>query len=86
MNAASIRGPETLVRAIRAAGVLDRRVLQAVRATPRAGFVPAKYVHVAYDDQPIPIEHEQVTTQPSLSARMIEGLALTGNEIGRAHV
>lgn len=29
---------------------------------------------------PIPIAHGQVTTQPSLSATMIEGLALTGRE------
>lgn len=73
-------GPESLVSAVRAAGVLDRRVLQAVGVTPRAGFVPADYVHVAYCDQPVPIGHEQVTTQPSLSARMIEGLALAGDE------
>ena len=31
-------------------------------------------------DVPIPIPHDQVTTQPSLSARMIEALALTGSE------
>ena len=80
MDATGNLGPEALVRAVRAAGVRDRRVLQAVRVTPRAGFVPADYVHVAYDDQPIPIGHEQVTTQPSLSARMIEGLALAGDE------
>ncbi len=45
-------------------------------ATPRAGFVPGDYVAVAYRDEPIPIGHGQVTTQPSLSARMIEGLRL----------
>ncbi|HEX6198492.1 MAG TPA: protein-L-isoaspartate(D-aspartate) O-methyltransferase [Jiangellaceae bacterium] len=71
---------KNLVRAVRAAGVHDERVLDAVRATPRAGFVPADHVAVAYDDKPIPIGHEQVTTQPSLSARMIEGLELTGDE------
>jgi protein-L-isoaspartate(D-aspartate) O-methyltransferase len=31
-------------------------------------------------DVPIPIPHGQVTTQPSLSARMIEALGLTGSE------
>jgi predicted O-methyltransferase YrrM len=31
-------------------------------------------------DAPIPISHEQVTTQPSLVARMVEALALEGNE------
>ncbi len=71
---------KNLVRAVRAAGVHDERVLEAVRATPRAGFVPADHVAAAYDDKPIPIGHEQVTTQPSLSARMIEGLELAGDE------
>lgn len=35
---------------------------------------------MAYLDGPVGISHGQVTTQPSLSARMIEGLRLTGDE------
>ena len=66
--------PSDLVAAARAAGIADARVLAAISATPRAGFVPAHYVTDAYRDEPIPIGHRQVTTQPSLSARMIEGL------------
>ncbi len=31
-------------------------------------------------DRPLPIPHEQVTTQPSLSAKMIEALDLSGSE------
>ncbi|MFJ2029034.1 protein-L-isoaspartate(D-aspartate) O-methyltransferase [Streptosporangium sp. NPDC087985] len=72
--------PEDLVRAIRAMGVRDERLLEAVRATPRAGFVPADQTAIAYEDEPIPIGHGLVTTQPSLSARMIEGLGLAGEE------
>ncbi|MET8679158.1 protein-L-isoaspartate(D-aspartate) O-methyltransferase [Streptomyces sp. NPDC004647] len=72
--------PEDLVRAVRAAGISDERLLEAVRATPRAEFVPADHAAVAYADGPIPIGRGQVTTQPSLSARMIEGLELAGNE------
>lgn len=72
--------PEDLVRAVRAVGVCDERLLRAVRSTPRAGFVPAEHVVHAYEDVPIPIAHGQVTTQPSLSATMIEGLGLTGRE------
>jgi protein-L-isoaspartate(D-aspartate) O-methyltransferase len=63
-----------------AAGVRDRHVLEAVGNTPRADFVPADAVHRAYVDEPIRIGHEQVTTQPSLSARMLEGLQLAGHE------
>jgi protein-L-isoaspartate(D-aspartate) O-methyltransferase len=69
-----------LVRAIRAAGVRDERLLEAVRATPRAAFVPPDHAAYAHDDMPIGIGHGQVTTQPSLSARMIEGLGLAGDE------
>ena len=72
--------PDSLARAIRATGVTDERLLQAVQAMPRAGFVPAAHAAAAYDDSPIPIAHGQVTTQPSLSAMMIEGLDLTGDE------
>jgi protein-L-isoaspartate(D-aspartate) O-methyltransferase len=73
-------GPAELVAAARAAGISDERVLEAMNATPRAGFVPADYVTAAYRDEPIPIGHGQVTTQPSLSARMIEGLRLAGGD------
>ncbi|UQA90788.1 protein-L-isoaspartate(D-aspartate) O-methyltransferase [Streptomyces halobius] len=71
---------EELVRAVRAAGISDERLLQAVRTTPRADFVPADQVPSAYRDAPLPIGHGQVTTQPSLSAIMIDGLGLRGSE------
>jgi len=74
------RPASNLVRAALAAGVSDERVLEAMRATSRAGFVPRDYVTVADRDEPIPIGHGQVTTQPSLSARMIEGLRLAGGD------
>ena len=47
---------------------------------PSAGFVPGDYLTAAYRDEPIPIGHRQVSTQPSLSARMIEGLHLAGGD------
>lgn len=69
-----------LVSAARKAGVSDERVLDAVSAVPRAGFVPHELAALADDDRPLPIPHGQVTTQPSLVARMVEALALTGSE------
>ena len=71
---------EDLVRSVVAAGVRDPRVLNALRAVPRAGFVPPEVADLAYLDRPLPIPHEQVTTQPSLSAKMIEALDLSGSE------
>jgi protein-L-isoaspartate(D-aspartate) O-methyltransferase len=73
-------GPEDLALAARAAGVTDQRVLDAIRRTPRAAFVPAAYAGRAYADEPITLPHHQVTTQPSLSAAMVAALALEGTE------
>jgi len=73
-------GPEKLAAFAEAGGVTDRRVLDAMRRTPRAEFVSAAYADRAYDDWPVPIPHNQVTTQPSLSAAMIAALGLAGTE------
>ena len=47
---------------------------------PRSAFVPPKLVDQAEYDSPLLIPHGQVTTQPSLVARMIEALELSGAE------
>jgi protein-L-isoaspartate(D-aspartate) O-methyltransferase len=73
-----VRDREDLTHEIVAAGVRDPRLLEAVQETPRANFVPPELVERAYLDRPLPIPHDQVTTQPSLSAKMIEALELTG--------
>jgi protein-L-isoaspartate(D-aspartate) O-methyltransferase len=75
-----VTGREDLVRSVVAAGVRDLRVLEALRSVPRAGFVPPEFADQAYLDRPLPIPRGQVTTQPSLSAKMIEALDLTGSE------
>ena len=69
-----------LVTAARRANVDDPRLLEVMRQVPRAAFVPPDHVRLAYLDVPVPIPHSQVTTQPSLSARMIQALRLTGGE------
>jgi protein-L-isoaspartate(D-aspartate) O-methyltransferase len=75
-----LSGPEELVRRVRATGVRDARVLEAMGEVPRAEFVAAADVEQAYLDKPLPIPHGQVTTQPSLVARMLEALELDGSE------
>jgi protein-L-isoaspartate(D-aspartate) O-methyltransferase len=72
--------PSDLAAAARAAGIGDERVLAAISATPRAGSVPGDYLTAAYRDEPIPIGHRQVTTQPSLPARMIQGPHLASGD------
>jgi protein-L-isoaspartate(D-aspartate) O-methyltransferase len=71
---------EPLVAAALAAGVRDEGVLDALRAIPRAAFVPQHLVGLADVDEPLPIPHGQVTTQPSLVAKTVEALALEGSE------
>jgi len=75
-----VAGPEDLVAAARAAGVRDARILAAIEAVPRAEFVPEEVAEWAYDDRPLAIAHGQVTTQPSLVARMVAALGLLGDE------
>lgn len=78
-----------LVAAARAAGVHDERVLAAVAAVPREGFVPAHARPEAPRDRPVPIGSGQTTSQPSLIAKMLAALALTGHErvleVGTGH-
>jgi protein-L-isoaspartate(D-aspartate) O-methyltransferase len=81
--------PPDLAEAARAAGVRDPRVLEALQSVPRAAFVHAELAADAYLDKPLPIPHEQVTTQPSLVAKMVEAVELARSEtvleIGTGH-
>src|ERR671912_518006 len=72
--------PEDLVRTITEEGVRVPRLREARRAAPRAAFFPANPAGQAWEDKPLPIPHDQVTTQPSLVARMVEALGLAGSE------
>jgi protein-L-isoaspartate(D-aspartate) O-methyltransferase len=73
-------GPESLVAAAETIGVREVRLLEALRSVRRSLFVPPGQVDRAYLDEPITIPRGQVTTQPSLVARMVEALALRGSE------
>lgn len=69
-------GPEGLAALCRARGITDERVLEAIRAVPRAEFVPPGLRELAYEDIPVRIPRGQVTTQPSLVAQMVAALDL----------
>ncbi len=53
-------------------GVRDRRVLEAMRKTPRHLFVPEALRTMAYADQPLPIGYGQTISQPYIVAFMTE--------------
>ncbi len=57
-------------------GVRDKRVLQAMRKTPRHLFVPDEYRMLAYRDHPLAIGYEQTISQPYIVAYMTEQLQL----------
>jgi protein-L-isoaspartate(D-aspartate) O-methyltransferase len=59
---------------IRARGVRDPRVLDAMDRVPRHLFVPAAARHEAYDDHPVPIGFGQTISQPYIVAFMTEAL------------
>jgi protein-L-isoaspartate(D-aspartate) O-methyltransferase len=69
-----------LVQAVAAEGLSDERVLDAFRRVPRESFVSPEVARRAYVDVPLPIPHDQVTTQPSLVAKMVDALGLRGHE------
>lgn len=72
--------PDELAEICRARGLRDDRLYEAIRTIPRADFVPLGERDAAYEDRPIRIPGQQVTTQPSLVAQMVEALGLTGDE------
>ena len=55
-----------------ARGVVDPRVLEAMREVPRHRFVPADWQHAAYEDTPLPIGEGQTISQPLIVAEMTE--------------
>jgi len=65
---------------IRARGVKDGKVLQAMRRVPRHLFIPPDMAPYAYSDEPLPVGEGQTISQPYIVAYMTEALALTGRE------
>jgi protein-L-isoaspartate(D-aspartate) O-methyltransferase len=61
---------------LRARGIRDARVLDAMTRVPRHVFVPAAGREEAYGDHPLPIGHGQTISQPYIVAFMSEALRL----------
>jgi len=76
----SERVRERMVERLRANGVTDPRVLDAMATVPRHMFVDPGLATQAYEDAALPIGHHQTISKPSVVARMIE-LAAAGREL-----
>jgi len=59
---------------LRARGIRDERVLEALAAVPRHAFVDPALAPEAYSDRPLPIGHGQTISQPYMVALMTEAL------------
>lgn len=64
---------------IKARGIKNERVLNAIRKVPRHVFVPENMMSHAYDDEPLPIGGGQTISQPYIVAYMTEALQLNEN-------
>jgi protein-L-isoaspartate(D-aspartate) O-methyltransferase len=61
-------------------GVVDDRVVAAMRKVPREEFVPAEFRGQSYADGPLPIGHGQTISQPYIVALMTEKLGLRARD------
>lgn len=71
----SERVRERMVERLRANGITDARVLNAMSVVPRHMFVDPGLAAQAYEDAALPIGHHQTISKPSVVARMIELVA-----------
>ncbi len=67
-----------LVERLRAEGIRDERVLEAIREVPRHIFVDEALSSRAYEDTALPIGAGQTISQPYVVARMTEALLAGG--------
>ena len=65
---------------LRARGISNPRVLDAMATVPRQEFVPAQLRASAYADGPLPLGDGQSISQPLMVATLLEALELQGHE------
>jgi len=67
---------QMLNQQIRAWDVLDERVLDVLRTTPREAFVPESERDLAFADAEVPLAHGQCMMAPKVEARLLQELAI----------
>ena len=68
---------QTLLEQLRAQGIRDEHVLEALAQVPREKFVDEAFEHKAWENVALPIGQGQTISQPYMVARMTELLELT---------
>ncbi len=74
----SERTRERLIQRLREEGIVNQKVLEVIRRTPRHLFVDEALAHRAYEDTALPIGNNQTISQPYMVARMSELLLEDG--------
>jgi len=77
MGMTSQRVRDRLIERLRGNGIVDERVLNAIRTVPRHQFVDEALATRAYEDTALPIGHGQTISQPWVVAKMTEALLET---------
>jgi protein-L-isoaspartate(D-aspartate) O-methyltransferase len=76
----AIAKAQMLRQHLRARGIQDERVLEAMARVPREAFVPDSEQQESYADAALPIDCGQTISQPYVVALMSQTLELTGGE------
>lgn len=66
---------------LRARGISDQRVLDAMARVPRHEFALERFRDQAYEDHPLPIGEGQTISQPYIVAVMLQALALSSQDV-----
>ncbi len=74
----SQRARDRMVERLKAEGIADPRVLEAMRTVPRHLFIDEALASRAYEDTALPIGRGQTISQPWVVARMTEALLESG--------
>ncbi|NOQ91555.1 MAG: protein-L-isoaspartate(D-aspartate) O-methyltransferase [Flavobacteriaceae bacterium] len=69
-----------LVATIKAKGIKDKAVLDAIKKIPRHLFMDSSFIDFAYQDKPFPIAAEQTISQPYTVAFQTELLEVKPND------
>ena len=72
----SILRQRMVAEQLRARGIFDQRVLDAMARVPRHEFAPERFRDQAYEDHPLPIGEGQTISQPYIVAIMLQALEI----------
>lgn len=70
----------SMIENLKFQGIIDEKVLEAIKNIPREGFVLPEFKNLAYEDRALPIISNQTISQPYTVAFMLQALELEKND------